>query len=135
MGKAQDQNARQGEEIVEVTATGDGRLSHLVRRSLGCGTDEAEALCNLGSVWVRKNSYGRLLSWARRVEDGHVKQGSIVKVYKNPRRFKAGNVDWRERVLLEDGEFIVRRERENLFTRSDDNTNHMPCIFIHSSPF
>ena len=92
---------------VEATTGGDQRLSHFIRRTFDVPLQEAEDLCHLGAVWVRKNRYGRMLPWSRRVEDGHVKQGSIVKVYLRPRRFPIGDVDWSARVLVDDAEFLV----------------------------
>jgi 23S rRNA-/tRNA-specific pseudouridylate synthase len=69
---------------------------------------ETDLLQNLGAVYVRKLRHGRsLLNWSRRIEDGMVRKGSLVRVYLNPRRFWSCYIRWKDRILFQDDSFLV----------------------------
>jgi hypothetical protein len=104
--------------VVEFECSGDQRLANLLRKTLpSAGGGEAaqrervETLIHLGAVYVRKckeNKRGRqLLPWARRLEDGQLRKGSLVRVYTDPARFPVGDFDWRARILFEDSAYLI----------------------------
>jgi len=109
---------REGGEFVELECTGDQRLANFLRKALpGAGSgvladnEQVELLIHLGAVYVRKckeNKKGRqMLAFSRRLEDGQIRKGSLVRVYTRPARFPVGDVDWRSRVLFEDGDYLI----------------------------
>ena len=111
-------DGREGGEFVELECTGDQRLANFLRKALpGAGSgvvadsEQVEQLIHLGAVHVRKckeNKKGRrMLPFSRRLEDGQIRKGSLVRVYTRPARFPVGDVDWRSRVLFEDGDYLI----------------------------
>ena len=109
---------RECREFVELECTGDQRLANFLRKAMPgarggvvAGSEQVELLIHLGAVHVRKckeNKKGRrMLPWSRRLEDGQIRKGSLVRVYTRPARFPVDDVDWRSRVLFEDGDYLI----------------------------
>ena len=115
--------------VVYLECAGDQRLSGFLRKHVGT---DASDLIHLGAVWVRKckeNKRGRkMLPWARRIEDGHIRKGSRVRVFTCPTRFPdAGRTNWAERVLYEDDEFLVMNCEPCVARPKPQTPNPDPC--------
>lgn len=103
--------------VIVFECRGDQRLENCIRKefenregagSAGTGVEE---LVHLGAVHVRKckeNKKGRvLLPWSRRIEDGQIRRGSLVRVHTHPSRFPVDQVDWSRRRLFEDDNYVI----------------------------
>jgi 23S rRNA-/tRNA-specific pseudouridylate synthase len=108
----------EGRKGGELECTGDQRLANFLRKALpdaGSGvvadSEQVELLIHLGAVHVRKckekKRGRRMLAFSRRLEDGQIRKGSLVRVYTRPVRFTVGDVDWRSRALFEDGDYVI----------------------------
>jgi 23S rRNA-/tRNA-specific pseudouridylate synthase len=73
--------------------------------------ERVKELIHLGAVYVRKckeNKKGRsLLPWFRRIEDGQIRKGSRIRIYLHPARFPVEGIDWCNRLLYEDRNYLV----------------------------
>jgi 23S rRNA-/tRNA-specific pseudouridylate synthase len=95
-------------DTVEFVCAADGRLRDILHKQANVDKEGAELLILLGAIHVRKLRNGRtMLPWSRRIEDGLVRKGSVVRVYLHPRRFTACYVCWKDRILWQDEKFLV----------------------------
>jgi 23S rRNA-/tRNA-specific pseudouridylate synthase len=95
-------------DTVEFVCAADGRLRDVLQKQANVDKESAELLIQLGAIHVRKLRNGRtMLPWSRRIEDGMVRNGSVIRVYLHPRRFLSCYVCWKDRILWQDEKFLV----------------------------
>ncbi len=95
-------------DTVEFVCAADGRLRDALQKQANMDKEGAELLLLLGAIHVRKLRNGRtMLPWSRRIEDGMVRKGSVIRAYLQPRRFSACYVCWADRILWQDEKFLV----------------------------
>ena len=121
---------------------GDQRLVNCIRKEFAEGGGAAEAgveeLVRLGAVYVRKckeNKKGRvLLPWSRRIEDGQVRKGSLIRVHTDPARFPADRIDWSRRLLFEDDHYVIVDKPAGIpFQATHDNFRECVVQVNHQS--
>jgi 23S rRNA-/tRNA-specific pseudouridylate synthase len=99
--------------VVVFECAGDQRLVNCIRKELGgqVGDVDAEELVHLGAVHVRKCKENKkrrvLLPWSRRIEDGQIRRGSLVRVHTQPSRFPVATIDWDRRLLFQDDDYLI----------------------------
>jgi 23S rRNA-/tRNA-specific pseudouridylate synthase len=83
-------------------------LQDVLQKQANVDKECAEMLILLGAIHVRKLRNGRtMLPWSRRIEDGMVRKGSVIRVYTHPRRFMSCYVCWKDRIILQDEKFLI----------------------------